>query len=146
MQAQMSACGLKAKPALLDGPSWAEKFNQNWNTAQGFMLGIAGHGIPHFPDDHFVLFQTEYPEGRNVTGWRNQEFDDLVAQVKQVTTEEDRITLYYEIGELMAEELPEIALWVPHRPPGVNVRVQNSRWGPNFFAYYENYQDWWLKQ
>lgn len=110
------------------------------------MLGVAGHGIPLFPDDHFVLFQTEYPEGRNVSGWRNSTFDGLVAQVKQATSEEERTKLYYEIQDILAEELPEIALWMPHRPPGVNKRVHDSIWGPNYFGYYQNFQNWWIEQ
>ena len=118
MQAQIAKCGIKVKPALLDGPSWDQKFNKSWNTAEGFMLGVAGHGIPLFPDDHFVLFTKDYPEGRNVSGWHNAKFEELAAAAKQATTEEERTKLYYEIEDILAEELPRSRCGCPTGRPG----------------------------
>ena len=111
------------------------------------MLGLAGHGIPLFPDDHFVLFTKQLEDGgRNVTGWKNATFEQLVAQAAAQGNEAERTKLYYQLQDIMVDELPELPLWVPHRPPGVNKRVQNSLWGPNYFNYFSNFQNWWLKQ
>jgi len=148
IQAQWSECGIKAKPALLDGPSWGEKFNQKYKESGGSMLGYAAHGIPLFPDDHFILFMEDLLDesGRNVIGWRNEEFEELAAAARIAENEEERTKLYAQIQEILMEEVPYFWMWHPHRPPGVNVRVQNSRWGPTYVPYYQGYEEWWIKQ
>jgi ABC-type transport system substrate-binding protein len=60
--------------------------------------------------------------------------------------EEQRTEMLHEMDMIAAEEQIFIWLWSPERPPGINARLQNSRWGPTYVPYYMGIEDWWLKQ
>ena len=146
IQAQLAECGIKVNPLLLDGPTLTA-LDAKWNQSGGPMFAYGAAGVPLFPDQFLTYFADEAPpDGVNKWAWHNDRYTELFDEYKLTSDEETRIVQLQELDQIAAEEQIFIWLWSPERPPGVNVRLQNSRWGPTYVPYDMGIEDWWLSQ
>ena len=83
--------------------------------AQGKSSWFRGSWIADYPDaeNYLSLFYSpnRCPAGSNYTRFRSASYDRLYQQAKQVTDEQQRISLYRKMDQLIINEAPVIVLY-----------------------------------
>jgi peptide/nickel transport system substrate-binding protein len=87
------------------------------------------------------------PEGMNVTGYANEEADQLMDEAAAEPDSAHRLDLYRQLHELLARDQPYLWTLQVSEKWGVNRRVQNVQMarGYGLFLWYPDSKAWWLK-
>ena len=94
-----------------------QPLNQEWkvylNTRKSLAHDIARAGwIADYlePSNFFELMLSD--SGNNHTGWKNEEYDDIIKKLKQTSDPEARYALFDRANEILSEEMPVIPLYL----------------------------------
>ena len=78
---------------------------------------------------------SDAPGGNNRTGFRNDEADEVIARIRSAESTDERNQYYFELQEILHEEVPTIFLYVPLERIIVNneIGMQPSSRRPGYF-------------
>jgi peptide/nickel transport system substrate-binding protein len=87
------------------------------------------------------------PDGMNVTGYANEEADQLMEEASAELDPVRRLDLYHQLHEVLARDQPYLWTIQVAEKWGVNRRVQNVQMakGYGLFLWYPGSRAWWLK-
>ncbi|HVB97611.1 MAG TPA: hypothetical protein VNG11_07750, partial [Chloroflexota bacterium] len=146
MQAYLQQVGIKVNIRLIDTATVGREVDQQGT--YDWMYGALG--VPLDPDQATLgLVSTAiYPAGMNRPKWKNSQLDALMEKGRTTLDPKERQKYYYQVDEILADELPYIWLWEPVRPLGINKRVigmaEHQSLVYNMSAYRAP-QEWWIK-
>ena len=80
----------------------------------------------------------------NIAGYNNPRVDELAIEAARTLDIEERRQIYFEIQEILAEELPAIFLWFGTFTSSYNNRIQNYRLDPYYC--YRTFAHMWIDE
>ncbi|MDQ3780557.1 MAG: ABC transporter substrate-binding protein, partial [Chloroflexota bacterium] len=126
VQAQFVAVGINVVLTQLDAP----ELNRRLIQEADYDLYIGGGGVyradPSISGTYY-LSQNLAPAGGNSTRYINPQIDELYAQGRAVSDQEERKRIYTEIATILNDELPSIFLWSPNSNFAFNNRLQGFK-------------------
>jgi peptide/nickel transport system substrate-binding protein len=123
-QQQMNEAGIKTSVLFVDAASVNAYFYEDLE--YDVMLG--GYGVaPDFDQFARVLVSTStWPNGQNAMGYANPRVDELFAAGRATTDMDERLKDYYEVQDIVVDELPIIPFYTLNLVGGFSKRVQNG--------------------
>jgi peptide/nickel transport system substrate-binding protein len=103
LREQLAAAGIDLQLELLEYAAWEEQV-----AAGDFDLSLQG-GFQG-PDPANLALRWGTGNTLNRWGYSNTEFDELLEQGDAATSQEERVPMYFQAQEILAEELPSIPL------------------------------------
>ena len=92
---------------------------------------LLGWSLGLDPDGYSIWHSSQYPNGFNFIGYRNQLVDRLLIEGRLETNQENRKQIYSKIFNQIGEDQPYLFLFFPESISGVNHRVKGlSEPGP----------------
>lgn len=108
----------------------AEIKTMEWNSyiqqvvvKRDYQGSVAWWFTPADPDVLPYYAAEEAGGGYNIPGYKNPLLDKLLVSGRNVTTQKDRVKIYNQAQELMANELPYLYLWYPQSLVAKNRRL-----------------------
>lgn len=140
-QEDLKRLGIIMKTRIIE---WASFMKQVRN--HEFEAQIAGWGTGADPDTNWNLWHSsEYEDGRNYGGYKNERVDELFEIGRQVFEREKRQEAYQEIHKIIYEDQPY--LWIANAPilAAVNQRVHGIAFSPRgIFSFTPGMYAWWI--
>jgi peptide/nickel transport system substrate-binding protein len=119
---QLRAVGITADIQLVDSPTWTDIVN----VRHEFDLAIAGGLRGPDPND-FAVFIGD-GGSRNAMGYRNERVEELLVQGRSTADRDARRAAYFELQEIVAEEVPLLTLIATVDPYVHNTRFEGFSW------------------
>jgi len=103
LKEQLGAIGVNVELVSLESASWLEQV-QSGESDLAILGGFQG------PDP--AALKTRFGTGASFNLWfySNPEFDDLLAQGDAATSQEERVPIYFQAQEILAEDIPALQL------------------------------------
>lgn len=117
--AEMDSIGIECEVNVLEYNAWAEKVS----VERDFDIEIQGGALG--PDPSILAMRYSTTGSSNLSGWSNEEFDELCAEGNQVFDEESRGEIYKQAQAVMAEELPMVPITSVVSLYAYNNRIKN---------------------
>jgi len=90
-----------------------------------FEVLLVGFSWDIDPDQKAMWHTDSYPDSFNMSKYSNPELDEILDAALQTTDVEERKELYFQMQEIVAEDLPNVILYFRKVLFGVNKRVKN---------------------
>lgn len=121
MQAYLDMVGIKVELRQIDGATVRREVDEEGS--YDWLYGALGCSVD--PDQTTAGLDSTmvHPRGANRPRYNNPRVDELLAQGRQLVDQAGRQPIYWEIDEIVNDELPYIWLWEPNRPDAINKRV-----------------------
>lgn len=132
--------GIKVNVNVMDWNSFIDKVVVN----RDYEANLAWWSTPADPDVYAYYASSTAGTGYNIPGYKNPQLDELLLAGRAATSEEERVNIYNEAQELMAEELPYIYLWYPKGIVAVNKRLHTPEGNFAVKGLYTN--EWYVSE
>ncbi|MBX6351664.1 MAG: ABC transporter substrate-binding protein, partial [Clostridia bacterium] len=109
VQHYWEAIGIKVTVDVLDWNSYIQKAIVN----RDYEASLAWWSTPADPDVLSYYACSAAHTGNNIPNYCNPDLDRLLEQGRAATSEADRVQIYDQAQELLADELPYLYLWYP---------------------------------
>lgn len=109
VQHYWEAIGAKVNVDVMDWNSYIQKAIVN----RDYQASLAWWSTPADPDVLSYYACDAAQKGNNIPNYCNPQLDRLLKAGRAATSEADRVSIYNDAQELMAEELPYLYLWYP---------------------------------
>lgn len=106
---------------------------------------VAWWFTPADPDVLPYYAAAEAGGGYNIPGYKNPVLDKLLVSGRNVTTQKERVSIYNQAQELMANELPYLYLWYPQSLVAKNRRL-NGLSNLNLTSDFQSASKWFVKR
>lgn len=104
---------------------------------------------PGLDPDPYPAWHTSQisPRGNNLADYSNNALDDLMVKARQSSDLEERRSLYYQLQQLFAQELPSLPLYYLRYTYALRQQVQGIQLGTLFSpgSRFANVHEWYLK-
>lgn len=131
---QWSLVGIGAQLENYSSDVFWNSYNTGGPQAQGLYDIAQYSSVGSFPDPEASfnwlcseISSEDNPEGGNWQGYCNEELDALLAEQAVTLDTQARIDLYYEIAQVMYDDVIYIGMWKDPDLFSVNTRLQNVR-------------------
>ena len=122
IQWRLERIGIKIDIRLLE---WATFINE-FVDKKRFQAIILGWSIGLDPDQYDIWHSSKTGEKElNFISYKNADIDRLLEKGRQTFNIDERKKAYFEIQEILAEEVPYVFLYVPYALPIIHSRFQN---------------------
>jgi ABC-type transport system substrate-binding protein len=141
-QESLGKIGVKLQIEALDEAAFYELVLQR-NYQAAFVSWV--NEVDPDPSDLFHSKQLS-PDGMNVTGYENEEADQLLDEAAAELDPAHRIGLYHQLHDVLARDQPFLWTVQVAEKWAVNKRVQNVEVakGLGLFAWYPSSRSWWI--
>ncbi|MCL5677084.1 MAG: ABC transporter substrate-binding protein [Firmicutes bacterium] len=109
VQQYWQAIGVKAVIKSMDWNSWIKQVVVN----RDYEGSVAWWSTPTDPDVLPYYASDAAEKGSNIPGYKNPMLDQILEQGRAAKTQAERVQIYRQAQELMAQELPYLYLWYP---------------------------------
>ncbi|MCL2484509.1 MAG: peptide-binding protein [Endomicrobia bacterium] len=139
VQQQLKKIGIKANIRIIEFSTFVNQYIAK----REFDAVIMGWSLS-FDPDQFLLWHSSQtaPREYNFLSYNNPRVDRLYEKARAVFDVETRKKMYYEIQEIMAEDLPCIFLYYPDSMQAVHKRFKGIEPAPIGIMY--NFIEWWV--
>ena len=132
IQHDLALIGIKTEIDIVPGPSFRQQM------ASGKLPVFRGSWIADYPDpeNYMALFYSanESPNGPNYTRFSNPSFDKLY-QKSFTATGEERVKIFQQMDNILAEEVPAIPLYFDAAVRFAKKEIKNFRPNPMNYLY-----------
>jgi peptide/nickel transport system substrate-binding protein len=141
IQWRLKQVGIKVNIRTLE---WATFINEFIDTRR-FDACVLGWSIGLDPDQYDIWHSSKTKEKEfNFITYANKRVDELLEKGRRTFDLEERKKAYYEIQEILAEEVPYIFLYVPDALPIVHARFKGIKPAPIGISY--NIHRWYVPE
>jgi len=139
IQQRLKDIGVKANLKFLEWSTFINEFIDK----RRFDAVMLGWSIGLDPDQYDIWHSSKTGEKEfNFVSYSNPEVDNLLEQGRRTFDIEERKKAYFQVQEILAEELPYIFLYVPDALPIIHARVQGIKPSPIGIGY--NLPKWFV--
>lgn len=130
MQAQLKEVGIDVIFDKLERATWTEQVGGN----RDFEATLRMTTLVIYDVDYMLTrrFTSDMIGGaNNYSGYSNPEFDKKVIEARIVNDPEERMTRYFELYDMIKEDVPFIPLYTDYSTPVVNAKIRGWIHHPN---------------
>jgi peptide/nickel transport system substrate-binding protein len=139
IQHRLKEIGVKAEIQVIE---WAA-FIKEYVKPRRFDAVILGLGTGEDPDQYAVWHSSQTgPDHMNRSGYSNPEVDHLLEVGRASCDQQERVTYYRRIQEILAEDLPVLFLYFKDELPVVSSRFRGIKESPAGIMY--NFNEWYV--
>tara|TARA_B100001121_G_C18699717_1_gene626850 strand:- start:11170 stop:11595 length:426 start_codon:yes stop_codon:yes gene_type:complete len=122
--------GIDVKIQLLEWSSFIKIVNAN-QSPKNYDAVILGWSLGLDPDGFSIWHSSQYPNGFNFIGYKNENVDRLLERGRTTVNPDKRKKIYQKIYQDIAMDVPYLFLYFPETLLGINKRVHGlSNAGP----------------
>nr|WP_281352496.1 ABC transporter substrate-binding protein [Phytoactinopolyspora alkaliphila] len=135
---QLQAVGIDATVAEMESSVMAERIGE-----RDFDLLISGYGMFNIdPAAMDARVKCNQIGGSNLSGYCNEELDELLEQGIATADQDERQQIYAEAQRIMNEEVPIILLYSPNNLAGTSAQLQGFETAGSVSNHFWNAADW----
>jgi peptide/nickel transport system substrate-binding protein len=130
IQQMLANIGIDVKIQLLEWSSFIKIVNAS-QSPKNYDAVILGWSLGLDPDGYSIWHSSQYPNGFNFIGYKNENVDRLLELGRTTINQDKRMEIYQEIYQDIAMDVPYLFLYFPETLLGINKRVHGlSNAGP----------------
>ncbi|EEG77049.1 extracellular solute-binding protein family 5 [Dethiobacter alkaliphilus AHT 1] len=126
---EWEAIGAEVELESFDGPMFGDAL-----TSMNFDVIVFAWSSGFDPDStpiwHSTQIPDEYGTGQNYAGYKNDRVDELLEAGLKISDRQERIEIYHEVQEILAEELPSLFVYFMNSVVAVPDNLENFRPNP----------------
>jgi peptide/nickel transport system substrate-binding protein len=141
VQEQLKKIGIKANIRIIEFSTFVNQYIAK----REFEAIIMGWSLALDPDQYSLWHSKETgPRQYNMLGYSNPRVDEILIEARSTFDTDKRRKLYYEMQEIMAEDIPCIFLYYPETLLALHKRFKGVELAPIGVGH--NFEEWWVPQ
>jgi peptide/nickel transport system substrate-binding protein len=141
IQSQLQEIGITVKIRII---AWSSLLSEFINKRQ-FEAVVMGWALAQDPDPYNIWHSSQTGEHEfNFVSYANPKVDALIERGRRIFNHRERQTIYQEIHQRIADDLPYVFLYVPDNLPVVHRRVLGIK--PALAGIGYNFNEWYVPE
>lgn len=130
--------GVDAQPTAIEWNALLAELTETYE----FEMIIVGFGWDPDPDQKTMWHTDSYGSGFNMNTYSNARVDEVIDAALLTVDQEERKELYFEMQQILAEEVPAPILYFRQGTGCWNTRLHEFEW--NDLDHHWNVEQWWV--
>jgi peptide/nickel transport system substrate-binding protein len=140
IQQYWAEIGVNARPTPIEWNALLAQLTETYD----YEMILVGFGWDPDPDQKSMWHTDSYGGGYNMNKYSNERVDELLDAALQTVDQEERKTYYYEMQQILAEEVPAPILYFKEGTGCANQRLHDIYINDVLIEY--NAEKWWLER